>query len=278
MQFSNYVTYERVQKAATILRPLCDQIPETALILGSGLGPLAADLKMAHKIAYEDIPGFPLSTAPSHQGDLLVGHLADKAVILLSGRFHLYEGWSASEIAFPLYVLKALGIKTLIVTNAAGALCPSYQPGDMMVVTDHLNLTGQNPLIGQQDARLGPRFPDMSQAYSVALSEKFMAFSQKHQCRAHQGIYAGITGPSLETSAERRFLRASGADAVGMSTVTEVIAAKHVGMSVLGLSAITNMATGGAEQQPDSLEEVMANAVRAGQKIQAPLFDLLASF
>lgn len=277
MPIENYVTYERIQAAAARIRPLCPSQPTTAILLGSGLSSLTDSFEIVAEMAYGDIPHFPVSSAPFHQGKLIIARQQNQIVLMMSGRFHLYEGWLASEIAFPVYVLKALGVTDFIVTNAAGALSPDYRPGDVMILSDHLNLTGQNPLIGQSDQRLGLRFPDMSDIYPKTRRQAFMAAMDKYQIPYHQGIYAGISGPSLETSAERRFLRQSGADAVGMSTVTEVIAAGHAGLSVLGLSAITNMATGGPEQQPDSIEEVVENAARAGQKIIKPLQDLIAS-
>lgn len=275
MPIENYVTYERVQEAVAQILPLCPSPPKTAILLGSGLSSLTEAFEVIAEIDYGNIPHFPVSSAPFHQGKLIIARQQDQIVLMMSGRFHLYEGWLASEIAFPIYVLKALGVTYFIVTNAAGALSPDYRPGDVMILSDHLNLTGQNPLIGQSDQRLGLRFPDMSDIYPETLRHAFMAAMDRHQTKYHQGIYAGISGPSLETSAERRFLRQSGADAVGMSTVTEVIAAGHAGLSVLGLSAITNMATGGPEQQPDTIEEVVENAARAGQKMIKPIQDLI---
>jgi purine-nucleoside phosphorylase len=193
----------------------------------------------------------------------------------MQGRVHLYEGRSAAAVALPVYLLKALGALRLVVTNAAGALNPEFAPGDVMLIEDHLNFTGHNPLTGPNDDALGLRFPDMSRAYDPDLRERALAVAKARKIPLRRGIYAGIAGPSLETSAERRWLRSTGADAVGMSTVLEVIAARHAGLATLGLSAITNSATGGSDQQPDSIEEVLENAGVAGATISRLLDRLL---
>jgi purine-nucleoside phosphorylase len=245
---------------------------EVALVLGSGLGALADRVDRAVRIPYADVPGLAVSTAPGHAGRLVVGVLFGVRCALMQGRLHLYEGWSAQEIAFPVYLLRAMGAGTLVVTNAAGALNPDFAPGDVMLIKDHLNFTGANPLIGPNDDRLGLRFPDMSRAYDPDWRDLARA---EGGAALREGIYAGIAGPSLETSAERRFLRNAGGDAVGMSTVIEVIAAAHAGLRVLGLAAITNSATGGADQQPDTIEEVLVNAGVAGEKIGALLEALM---
>ena len=196
----------------------------------------------------------------------------------MQGRLHLYEGWKANEIVFPIRVAKNLGVKKMIVTNAAGALNTSFEPGSIMMLTDHINFTGQNPLIGPHDDELGLRFPDMSDAYDKKIQGIVSSCFQNAGIKLSEGVYAGITGPSLETSAERRFLRDSGADAVGMSTVMEVIAAKQAGFEVVGLSAITNKADGGPEQQPDTIEEVLEYASLAGKKIKSILPELLQAW
>jgi purine-nucleoside phosphorylase len=247
----------------------------TAIILGSGLGDLADAVEGPVTIAFAEIAGFPVPTAPGHAGRLVVGALFGRPVTLMQGRLHLYEGWSAADVALPVYLLKALGAERLVVTNAAGAVSPDLAPCDVMLIEDHLNFTGANPLTGPNDAALGLRFPDLSRAYDPALRAAALAAAATAGVALRRGIYAGVAGPSLETSAERRFLRAAGADAVGMSTVIEVIAAAHAGLPVLGLSAITNAATGGPEQQPDTIEAVLANAAVAGRKIEALLAALL---
>jgi purine-nucleoside phosphorylase len=193
----------------------------------------------------------------------------------MDGRLHPYEGWSARDVVLPIYLLKRLGAVRLVVTNSAGGLSPDFGPGEVMLIEDHLNLTGLNPLTGPNDDRLGLRFPDMSRAYEPELRARALRTAQANKLKLRRGIYAGILGPSLETSAERRWLRGCGADAVGMSTVLEVIAARHAGLSVLGLSAISNSATGGPDQQPDTIEEVLENAAVAGRTITALLEKLL---
>jgi purine-nucleoside phosphorylase len=248
---------------------------EIALILGSGLGSLAAAAENPVVIPYGEIVGFPVTTAPDHAGRLLIGRLHGRRAVLMQGRFHLYEGWTAQDIALAVRLLRRLGASTLVVTNAAGALNPAFAPGDAMLIEDHLNFTGTNPLTGPNDPRLGLRFPDMSRAYDPGLRAAALRAAETAGVPLGRGIYAGVAGPSLETSAERRFLRASGGDAVGMSTVVEVIAAVHCGFRVLGLSAITNAAEGGPDQQPDTIEAVLANAAIAGEKIAAILARLL---
>jgi purine-nucleoside phosphorylase len=226
-------------------------------------------------IPYAEIAGFPVPTAPGHAGRLVAGTLHGHPVALMQGRLHLYEGWSARDVALPVYLLKALGAERLVVTNAAGALNPDLGCCDVMLIEDHLNFTGANPLAGPNDDALGLRFPDLSRAYDPALRAAALAAAGAAGVPLRRGVYAGVAGPSLETSAERRFMRAAGADAVGMSTVIEVIAAAHAGLPVLGLSAITNAAAGGPEQQPDTIEAVLANAAVAGRRIAALLAALL---
>ncbi|WP_274426004.1 purine-nucleoside phosphorylase [Chelativorans sp. YIM 93263] len=248
---------------------------EIAVMLGSGLGHLADAVEDATVIPYGEIEGFPVSTAPSHKGQFVIGTLYGRRVAMMQGRLHLYEGWTPQDIALAVYLLKRLGSETFIVTNAAGGLNPDYDAGDVMLIEDHLNFTGQNPLIGPNDEEIGLRFPDMSRAYDPDLLKQTGQAAERAGEAVRRGIYIGITGPSLETSAERRHLRASGGDAVGMSTVTEVIAAVHTGLRVIGLSAITNAATGGPDQQPDTVEDVLAHAAICGEKIEAILKELL---
>lgn len=264
----------RLAAALASIAPRRGAPVETALILGSGLGDLARSVTDATTIPYAEITGFPTSTAPGHAGQLILGTLHGTRVALMRGRLHLYEGWSARDIALPVYLLGALGARRLIVTNAAGALNAEYAPGEVMLIEDHLNFTGANPLTGPNDDDLGPRFPDLSRAYDPALRAAARAAAAAAGIPLRQGIYAGIAGPSLETSAERRWLRASGADAVGMSTVIEVIAAAHIGLPVLGLSAISNAATGGPDQAPDTIEDVLAHAAVAGRGIAALIAEL----
>jgi purine-nucleoside phosphorylase len=245
------------------------------LVLGSGLGALRAAVEVDVTVPYGEIDGLPAATAPGHAGNLLLGTCAGVRVALLEGRLHLYEGWSPEQVVTPVVLLRALGARHLVVTNAAGALAPDFRPGDVMLIEDHVNLTGANPLIGPNDDALGLRFPDLSRAYAPELRAAAREVAEGLGIPLQAGIYAGVTGPSLETSAERRYLRTIGADAVGMSTVLEVIAANHCGASVLGLSAITNMATGGADQEADTIEAVLANAARAGERMSELLLALL---
>ncbi|MFC6488468.1 purine-nucleoside phosphorylase [Nitratireductor sp. GCM10026969] len=248
---------------------------EIAIMLGSGLGQIGEAVEDAVRIPYAEIADFPVSTAPGHRGELIFGMLHGRRVAVMQGRLHLYEGWSPRDIALAVYLLKRLGATTLIVTNAAGGLNPDYRAGEVMLIEDHLNFTGLNPLVGMNDEAIGLRFPDMSRVYDPDLLRSASQAAGRTEVPVRHGIYAGVLGPSLETSAERRFLRGSGADAVGMSTVMEVIAAAHAGLPVLGISAITNQATGGPDQAVDTVEAVLANAVRCGEKIALLLRELL---
>jgi purine-nucleoside phosphorylase len=225
--------------------------PRAAIITGTGLGAVAADLPAHHVIDYETIPSFPVSTAISHRGRLLIGDLAGCSVAVMEGRFHLYEGYSPQAVTFPIRVFRALGIKTVVSINASGGLHPRLNAGDIMIINDHINLTGCNPLTGPNDDSLGPRFPDMTAAYSRQLCEWAFEGARKLHIPIQTGVYAGLKGPSLETPAEMRYLRTIGADAVGFSTVMETIAAVHSGMDMLGLSAITNVCDPGRPQPAD---------------------------
>ena len=269
---------KKIELAAEFIGQRISQSPEVLLILGSGLGDVTSEIKTDAEISYKEIPEFPFSTAPSHAGNLVSGEFYGKHVLVMQGRLHLYEGWKADEIAFPIRVARSLGVKKMIVTNAAGALNTSFEPGSIMMLTDHINFTGQNPLIGSHDDELGLRFPDMSDVYDKKVQGIVSNCFKNAGIKLSKGIYAGITGPSLETSAERRFLKGSGADAVGMSTVMEVIAAKQAGFEIVGLSAITNKADGGPEQQPDTIEEVLEYASVAGKKIKSILPELLQAW
>ena len=244
---------------------------DRAIILGSGLSGLELDgFSCLARIDYDAIEGLPNATAPSHAGVMEIVSNGVITLALCSGRHHLYEGYNAQEVCTLTYTLVALGISDLIITNAAGALNSDFSPGDVMLISDHINFTGQNPVIGQDD-HFGVIFPDMSQAYNQGLSKELINGANDANIDLQHGVYFGVTGPSLETSAERRMFRQLGADAVGMSTVLEVIAANHAGMRVAGISAITNLATGDADQQPDTIENVLANAAIAGEKIKSIL-------
>ncbi len=255
-------SFEAIEAAATAVRARFARTPDAAIVLGTGLGGLAKAIEVEQSIEYGDIPGFPLSTVESHAGRLLCGTLAGKTVIAMQGRFHRYEGYSLQQVTFPVRVLRALGAPTLVVSNACGGMHPLWEAGDLMLIADHINLLGDNPLLGRNDDRLGPRFPDMSQPYDPALRELARAEARRQGITLREGVYVAVTGPNLETRAEYRMLRAIGADVVGMSTVPEVIVAVHGGMRVLGVSIITDMCLPDS-LEPASLDKIIGVAARA---------------
>lgn len=259
---------QMILEAASYIQSKSSIKPEVGLILGSGLGILAELIEDGVSIAYQDIPHFPVSTVEGHEGELLVGTIKGRPVVMMKGRFHMYEGYGPELTAFPVRVMKELGVTSLLVTNAAGGVNTSYEAGDLMLISDHLNLTGKNPLIGPNDSALGVRFPDLSEAYSRRLRAlaKDTAASQGFDVR--EGVYAGMLGPNYETPAEIVMLRTLGADAVGMSTVSEVIVARHAGIEVLGISCISNMAAGILDQ-PLSHDEVMETTERVRESFLA---------
>ncbi len=267
---------KRVTLAKNSIRRLTDFTPDFALVTGTGLAGLLEKIDIEITIPYENIKGFPVSTAPGHKGELIFGHIGGTKVVAQNGRFHLYEGWDSDDIVLPVYVLRALGASTYIVTNAAGALNAEFAVADIMLIKDHINFMGAHPLAGPNDDQLGARFPDMSRAYCPDLIRAAIAAAQEIDIDLRSGIYTCVRGPELETSAERRFLTMAGGDAVGMSTVPEVIAANHCGLKVLGFSAITNQATGGDNQQPDTLQDILANADKAAAKLRALITRLLS--
>ena len=238
-------TLERVTASADFIRKRWPHTPDAAIILGTGLGKLAEAIEKPVIIEYPEIPDFPVSTVESHAGRLLCGTLASKRVVAMQGRFHRYEGYSLQQVTFPVRVLRALGARVLVVSNACGVVRADWKPGDLMLISDHINLLGDNPLIGPNDDRLGPRFPDMSEPYDAALRAKARAVAQRDPDvarRIREGVYVAVPGPTLETRGEYRFIREIGGDVVGMSTVPEVIVAVHGGMKVLGISIITDAA------------------------------------
>ena len=261
-------TLERVQRAADAVRARFTREPEVAVILGTGLGGLAERIAVEETVDYADIPGFPLSTVESHAGRLLCGTLSGKTVVAMQGRFHRYEGYSLSQVTFPVRVLRALGARTLVVSNACGGMHPLWDAGDLMLIADHINLLGDNPLIGPNDDRLGPRFPDMSAPYDPQLRGMARAVAAELKITLREGVYVSVPGPNLETRAEYRFLRGIGADVVGMSTVPEVIVAIHGGMRVLGISIITDQCLPDS-LEPASLEKIIAVASRAEPNLTA---------
>lgn len=249
------------QEALSFLESKTGVLPNYLIILGTGLGRLADDIDVVDSISYSEIPHFPDSTVEGHPGKLLFGSLSGKKVVAMQGRFHYYEGYSMQEIAFPLRVLNAMGTQTLIVSNACGGMNPNFSRGEIMLINDHINMLGDNPLIGPNDDELGPRFPDMSDPYTKSLRKVAEDVALEKGIKMHEGVYLALSGPTMETKAEYRFLRNIGADVVGMSTVPEVIAAVHMGMDVLGISVITD------ECFPDALEPVNIEKVlkAAGQ-------------
>ncbi|MEK3721703.1 purine-nucleoside phosphorylase [Paenibacillus sp. FSL H8-0034] len=264
-----------IKEAAQYIRTQYATAPQIGLILGSGLGVIADLVENATVIAYHDIPHFPISTVEGHAGELLLGTIHGKHVLLMKGRFHLYEGYGVDVVSFPVRVMKELGVQTLIVTNAAGGVNISYEVGDLMVIKDHINFTFRNPLIGPNFSELGVRFPDMSEAYSRRLRQTAHEVASEQGLKLPEGVYAGLTGPTYETPAEIRMLRTLGADAVGMSTVAEVIVARHAGIEVLGFSCISNMAAGILDQ-PLSHQEVMETTERVKPKFLKLILGIVA--
>lgn len=248
--------------------------PEYLLILGTGLGQLAEEIDQVLAIDYNEIPHFPLSTVESHQGRLIYGYLGGKPVVAMQGRFHYYEGYTMQQIVYPVRVAKALGAQTLIVSNACGGLNPNFRRGDIMLIRDHINFLGDNPLIGPNDDELGPRFPDMSEPYTERLRDTAETVALELGIKMHEGVYLAVPGPMLETKAEYRYMRQLGADVVGMSTVPEVIAAVHMGLDVLGISVITDECFPDA-LEPVSLEDVVKAAGMAEPKMTQIIIGVL---
>ena len=263
---SNPLQQARIQRAEAVafIKERIPIDPEYLLILGTGLGQLAEEMTVEVELPYEDIPHFPVSTVESHAGKLLIGYLGGKSIMAMQGRFHYYEGYSMNQIAFPVRVAKMLGIQTLLVSNACGGLNPNFERGDIMLINDHINFLGDNPLIGPNDPDLGPRFPDMSQPYTERLLATAEQVALDAGIKMHQGVYLAVSGPMMETKAEYRYMRQLGADVVGMSTVPEVIAAVHMSMEVLGISVITD------ECFPDALEPVSLDDVLEAAAMAEP--------
>lgn len=263
-----------INQAIDFIRTKTNAEPSIGIILGTGLGGLAKEMKKDVVVEYKDIPHFPVSTVESHQGRLIFGTLAGKKVVAMQGRFHMYEGYNLKQVTFPVRVMKFIGVENLLISNAAGALNPLFRKGDVMIMTDHINLLGDNPLIGPNDDELGPRFPDMSEPYTKKLIALAEQASLDLKIRVQKGVYVAMQGPNLETRAEYRFLRAIGADAVGMSTVPEDIVAVHMGMKVLGISILTD------ECFPDALKaalfkDIIAVARKAEPKMTAIMKEVM---
>ena len=266
--------YEKAQESAQFIGQRTKLRPRIALVLGSGLGAFAESLKDSTIIPYKDIPHFPVSTAVGHAGRLVVGKSAGVAVAAMQGRAHYYEGYAIQQVVFPTRVLKLFGVKTLLLTNAAGGINRRMRQGGLMLIRDHLNLQGTNPLLGPNDERFGPRFPDMTEAYSKKLRDIARKMARRQKLRLYEGVYAALHGPSYETPAEIRALARLGADAVGMSTVPEVIAANHMGMQALAISCVTNMAAGLSKKKL-SHDEVLETGERVGKQFSAFLQALI---
>lgn len=270
------ITMKEIQEAAKFIKEKITTPPKIGLILGSGLGVLAEEIENAVKIPYEAIPQFPVSTVEGHAGQLVIGTLEGKEVVAMQGRFHYYEGYSLHKVTFPVRVMKEIGVNTLIVTNAAGGVNENYSPGNLMIIRDHINNTGTNPLIGPNDEELGVRFPDMSQAYSPQLRQLAKEVANRLNIKVHEGIYVGNTGPTYETPAEIRMFRYLGGDAVGMSTVPEVIVARHAELEVLGISCISNMAAGILDT-PLSHEEVIETTEKVKEQFSRLVKEIISS-
>jgi purine-nucleoside phosphorylase len=234
-------TIEKLKETVAVIHEYYEGVPEVGIVLGSGLGNFKSEMEIDCEIPYQDIPHFPVSTVEGHKGTLIFGTLAGKRVVCMAGRFHFYEGYSPADVAFPIRVMKFLGIKALFLTNAAGGMHPSFKVGDLMIINDHISLFAHNPLLGPNNDELGPRFPDMSEPYSHDIINRALEIGKDLGILLHQGVYAGVTGPTFETRAEYKMLHTLGADAVGMSTVQEVIVARHMGVPVFALSVITDL-------------------------------------
>jgi purine-nucleoside phosphorylase len=267
---------ERIENTTNYIKSrIGDFVPEAGIILGTGLGGLVTEIEVEKQLMYSNIPDFPMSTLEFHSGKLIFGTLAGKKVVAMQGRLHYYEGYSMQQITFPVRVMKMLGIKTLFVSNASGSLNPDFKKGDLMVIEDHINLQPMNPLVGRNDADMGPRFPDMSEPYKQHLIDKALSIAAANNITCHKGVYVAVTGPNLETRAEYKYLRIIGGDAVGMSTAPEVIVANHMGIPVFAISVLTD--EGFPEVlKPVSLEEIIAVATAAEPKMTLILKELIA--
>jgi len=264
---------QQIEETVTVIRRLYPKLnesmgPKTGIVLGSGLGNLASEIAVEAAISYNDIPHFPVSTVEGHQGKLIFGQISGKRVVILSGRFHYYEGYTPAQVVYPIRVLKFLGVETLLLSNAAGGMNKVFKVGDLMIIHDHISLFVVNPLLGKNESSLGPRFPDMSEPYSKVLITRAKEIAASLKIPVHEGVYAGVTGPTFETRAEYKLLHIAGGDAVGMSTVQEVIAARHLGLAVFAMSVITDL---GIREEDNIIthEEVLQAAAAAEPKLTA---------
>jgi purine-nucleoside phosphorylase len=263
-------TYQQLQEAALFLQPYITKAPKVGIVLGSGLGNFVQEIEVEKEIPYGQIPYFPVSTVQGHSGKLIIGSIAGKPIIAMSGRFHFYEGYSPEAVVFPVRVMKLLGIQTLLLSNAAGGVNTNFKVGDLMIITDHISFATPNPLLGRNDDRMGPRFPDMSEPYKKSLVAKALEIGQEHNILLHQGVYFGVTGPTFETRAEYKLIQVLGADAVGMSTVQETIAAVHMGMDVFAMSVITDL--GIREEENTITHQEVLEAAHAAEPLFSTVF------
>lgn len=267
-------TFEKLTAATQFLKPLATQNPSIGVILGSGLGNFVQEIKVDKEIPYSQIPHFPVSTVEGHQGKLIFGTIGNKPIVAMAGRFHFYEGYSAEEVVFPVRVMKFLGIQTLLISNAAGGVNTTFKVGDLMIITDHLSFAAVNPLLGKNDEQLGPRFPDMSEPYKKELIQKAKEIAERLDVKVQQGVYFGVTGPTFETRSEYKMIKVLGGDAVGMSTVQEVIAANHIGLNVFAMSVITDIGIR-EEENVITHQEVLEAAAAAEPKFSAIFRELV---
>jgi len=268
--------YEQIQEAEAFIRSRTDFQPRTGIVLGTGLGNLTDDLRIDAEIHYQDIPHFAQSTVESHKGKLIFGHLGPHPVVVMAGRFHWYEGWTMEQVTFPIRVLKALGIERIIITNVSGGINPHFLAGDLVVVNDHINLLPENPLRGTNDERLGPRFPDMLHTYDEGLRRQALEIAKTHGIRAFEGVYSALSGPNLETPAEYSMLRNLGSDCTGMSSIPEVLVARHSGLPVLMISLVSNVSFPRSAIRVTTLEDVISTAQAAEPKMRLLIRELLA--
>jgi len=268
--------YDQIKATADFIKQSTRFEPQVGIILGTGLGGLVQEISIEHTLKYEDIPNFPLSTVEGHSGQLIFGTLGGKKVVAMKGRFHFYEGYTLQQVVFPVRVMKLLGITNLFVSNASGGVNPFFEIGDLMIINDHINFMPGNPLMGGNISAFGPRFPDMSEPYERALIEKAKAIAEKHSIKLQEGVYLGLSGPTFETPAEYRMVRILGADTVGMSTVPEVIAARHAGISCFGISIITDLGVPGKIVEVTH-EEVQQVAAQAEKKMTLVMKEMIAA-
>ena len=275
-QSSKMPLYEQIEEAVGFIREKTDFQPRTGIVLGTGLGNLTDDLQIVAEINYRDIPNFSQSTVESHKGKLVFGYLGDHPVVVMAGRFHWYEGWSMEQVTFPIRVLKFLDIQRIVITNVSGGINPHFRAGDLVVVSDHINLLPENPLRGPNDERLGPRFPDMLYTYDPELRQQVLNIAQKLDIRAFEGVYSALSGPNLETPAEYDMLRRLGSDCTGMSSIPEVLVARHMNLPVLMISLVSNVSFPKSAIRVTTLEEVISTAQTAEPKMRLLIRELLS--